>query len=201
MNQQVTFLSDGGESVRDLQIYLRPNAEHVLKYFDVAMRITVLQQMIRGLPAPFNALSQPVIEVLDSVRRYLWYGNVRCTLRLAEELEKGLDMLDEPPAEMRKLRRYVGEFIGYISSNVRMIPNYAERYRYGEMVSTAFVESTVNQVIAKRFAKKQQMQWTPRGGHLLLQLRTRVLDGMLENDFKRWHEAKRSGQRAMGIAA
>ncbi|GLS37430.1 hypothetical protein GCM10010869_30230 [Mesorhizobium tianshanense] len=41
-------------------------------------------------------------------------------------------------------------------------------------VSTAFVESTVNKVIAKRFAKKQQMQWTPRGVHLLMQLRTRV---------------------------
>lgn len=54
------------------------------------------------------------------------------------------------------------------------------------MVSTAFVESTVNQVIAKRFAKKQQMQWTPRGVHLLMQLRTRVLDGTLDSDFKRW---------------
>jgi hypothetical protein len=28
MNQQVTFLSDGGETVRDLQLYLSPKAEH-----------------------------------------------------------------------------------------------------------------------------------------------------------------------------
>lgn len=47
---------------------------------------------------------------------------------------------------------------GCTRENVCMIPNYAERRRYGEMVSTAFVESTVNQVVAKRFAKKQQMQ-------------------------------------------
>jgi hypothetical protein len=39
------------------------------------------------------------------------------------------------------------------------------------------VESTVNQVISKRFCKKQQMAWTPRGAHLLLQSRTRVLNG------------------------
>ena len=38
-----------------------------------------------------------------------------------------------------------------------MIPNYGERYSYGEPISTAFVESTVNEVIAKRMAKKQQM--------------------------------------------
>jgi hypothetical protein len=38
------------------------------------------------------------------------------------------------------------------------------------------VESAVNQVVSKRMAKKQQMQWTQRGAHLLLQVRTRVLN-------------------------
>ena len=55
------------------------------------------------------------------------------------------------------------------------MPNFGERYRNGETISTAFVESTVNQVISKRMVKKQQMQWTPRGAHLLLQTRTKVL--------------------------
>jgi len=48
-------------------------------------------------------------------------------------------------------------------------------------------ESTVNTVIGKRFAKKQQMQWTPRGAHLLLQTRTRALDGTLRAMFERWY--------------
>jgi hypothetical protein len=38
------------------------------------------------------------------------------------------------------------------------------------------VESAVNQVVIKRMVKKQQMRWTPRGAHLLLQIRTRVLN-------------------------
>jgi hypothetical protein len=75
------------------------------------------------------------------------------------------------------------------------LPNYAERHRYGEAVSTAFVESIVNQVIAKRFAKKQQMQWTPRDAHLLLQLCARVLGGTLEYNFKRWRNEHGLGQR------
>jgi len=48
-------------------------------------------------------------------------------------------------------------------------------------------ESTVNTVIGKRFAKKQQMQWTPRGAHLLLQIGTRALDGTLRTMFERWY--------------
>src|SRR3954451_4691210 len=65
------------------------------------------------------------------------------------------------------------------------VPNYGERWRYGERISTGFVEPTVNLVIGKRFAKKQQMQWSRRGGHLLLQTRTRALDGTLRGLFVR----------------
>lgn len=45
----------------------------------------------------------------------------------------------------------------------------------------------MNAVISKRFAKRQQMQWTPRGAHLLLQTRTRTLDGTLRPLFERWY--------------
>ena len=65
--------------------------------------------------------------------------------------------------------------------------NYGERFRTGERISTAFVESTVNTVIGKRFAKKQRMQWTRRGAHLLLQTRTRTLDGTLRAMFEHWY--------------
>ena len=35
--------------------------------------------------------------------------------------------------------------------------------------------------------KKQQMGWSQRGAHLLLQIRTRVLDEEWENTFRRWY--------------
>ena len=65
--------------------------------------------------------------------------------------------------------------------------NYGERYRAGELISTGFVESTVKQVIRNRFRKKPQMAWTPRGAHLLLQIRTRVLNGDWEATFREWY--------------
>jgi hypothetical protein len=45
----------------------------------------------------------------------------------------------------------------YIERSGGFIPNYGERYRNGERISTGFVESAVNQVVSKRMAKKQQM--------------------------------------------
>lgn len=62
--------------------------------------------------------------------------------------------------------------------------------RTGPLLSSsasAFVEATVNAVVSKRFAKKQQMQWSRRGAHLLLQTRTKTLDGTLRSTFERWY--------------
>ena len=42
-------------------------------------------------------------------------------------------------------------------------------------------------MVSKRFAKRQQMRWTRRGAHLLLQTRTRKLDGTLRPLFGRWY--------------
>ena len=53
--------------------------------------------------------------------------------------------------------------------------------------STAFVESTVNYVVSKRMVKKQQMRWSQRGAHLLLQVRTQVLNEDLRKTFGRWY--------------
>ena len=76
----------------------------------------------------------------------------------------------------------------YIENNSHLIINYGEKWRYGETISTAFVESTINEVIAKRMVKKQQMQWTHIGAHYLLQTRTAVLNNELHEHFSRWFQ-------------
>ena len=59
----------------------------------------------------------------------------------------------------------------------------------GEAISSAFVESTVNQVVSKRMVKKQQMRWAPKSAHLLLQVRAKVLNNELAEVFRRWYPA------------
>lgn len=58
--------------------------------------------------------------------------------------------------------RYLG-FTHGLDSNRTSLINYGERYWSGERISSASLQSTVNAVVSKRFAKKQQMQWTQRG--------------------------------------
>ena len=95
--------------------------------------------------------------------------------------------LEENRQEQRKLLKAVREFETYITANRPFIPNYGARCRHGETISTAFVESAINQVLSKRFVKKQQMRWTDRGAHLLLQVRTRVLNEDWRSTLSRWY--------------
>jgi hypothetical protein len=195
MNQQLTFLSDGGDTVRDLQLYLNPHAEHLLDWFHLAMRLTVMQQTVRGLPHTIQdeeetyPLRDPVIRSLERLKWSLWHGNVYKAFQKIADLVMDLDVAAAitGDATARKLLKTVEEFHTYIDRNRAFIPNYGERYRYGERISTGFVESTVNQVISKRFCKRQQMQWTKRGAHLLLQIRVKTLNQELGVMFQRWY--------------
>jgi hypothetical protein len=68
-----------------------------------------------------------------------------------------------------------------------LLPHYGRRYPAGRRISSAFVASAVNQIIDKQMSKAQQMRWDPRGARLLLQVRVRVIDGQLRDDFARWY--------------
>lgn len=185
MNQAITFLSDGGDTVRDLQLYLSPQAEHLLDWFHVTMRITALKQMAKGLPT--DPSLPDVMSELDSIKWYLWHGNVFCALQRLADLDFDLTCFDGDVARVEKIWQAVQDFQHYITVNEPFIPNYGERYRYGEIISTAFVESTVNEVLSRRMVKKQQMRWTKRGAHLLLQVRVQTLNDDLRDVFCRWY--------------
>jgi hypothetical protein len=188
-NQQVTFLTDGGEDVRDLPLYLNPQAEHLLDWFHVTMRITLMGQLAKGLRSHDNPkLAAELAEELERLKWYLWHGNVFLALQTIDYLRLDVDN-EDPSPEQHQLSKAINEFAGYIRANGAWIPNYGERYRSGEAISSAFVESAVNQIVSKRMVKKQQMRWTPRGAHLLLQVRTCVLNDDLANDFQRWYPA------------
>ena len=102
------------------------------------------------------------------------------------------------------LKRLVKATVGlatYIENNIGAIPDYSERWHNSERISTAFAESTVNAVISRRFAKKQQMQWSKQGAHLLLQTRTRTLDGTLHDLFTRWYPTMAANNNEIAIPA
>jgi hypothetical protein len=75
-NQQVDFLSDGGEDVRKVQLYLNPQAEHLLDWFHLTMRLTVLNQTAKGLPERVGEGEDQCelrTGVLKDLERIKWY--------------------------------------------------------------------------------------------------------------------------------
>ena len=153
------------------------------------MRITVLQQQTKSMQGEVNRAEEAVdwSKRIDSVKHLLWQRNVAEALDRMGDLLLDMDLIRAHSAAAEKLEAGMTEFETYIRNNREFIPNFGERYRQGERISTAFVESTINQVVSRRFVKKQQMQWSLKGAHLLLQTRTKVLNNELEDVFRRWY--------------
>ena len=104
------------------------------------------------------------------------------TSRARELAEDVAALASGYPGLTRQVKATAGT---YIANNTAAIADYAERWDHGEIISFADVDL----VVSRRFAKKQQMQWSKKGAHRLLQTRTRTLDGTLRDLFTTWYPA------------
>jgi hypothetical protein len=170
------------------------------------MRLTTMTQSAKGLPERMGeeealVLRDEVLRQLERTKWFLWHGNAYQALKVLTDIHLDLELAswERDDGKIGKLCKAVQEFHTFIDRNRDFIPNYGERYRNGERISTGFVESTVNHVVSKRMVKKQQMRWSQRGAHLLLQIRTRVLNGEWEETFRRWYPGFRT-QRQPALA-
>jgi hypothetical protein len=188
-DQPVTVLTDGGDSVRALASDLPAGSEHHLDWFHVAMRLTVLGQYAKGL-THYNPLEAAALQDrLERIKWRLWHGDADEALSRARELADDVAALASGYPGLTRLVKATAGLATYIGNNIAAITDYAARWDHGEIISTAFAESTVDLVISRRFAKKQQMQWSKKGAHRLLQIRTRTLDGTLHDLFTAWYPA------------
>jgi hypothetical protein len=197
INQSLTFLTDGGDS--SFLDGISPGAETYLDWFHLTMRLTALSQYTKGLAhhSPVEALA--LQSRLDRIKWRLWHGDTDVALSRARELAADVAILTSDYPGLQRFAKAAAGLVTYIDNNA--IPDYGERRRYAEPISTAFVESTVNLVVGKRFAKKQQMQWSKAGAHLLLQTRTQTLDGTLRETFRTWYPAMAANVAQMPAVA
>jgi hypothetical protein len=201
MNQGLTFLTDGGDSVRRFLDGISPCAEHYLDWFHITLRLTVLSQYTKGV-AHHNPVEALALQSrLDRIKWQLWHGNTDMALSRARELAADVAALNSDYPGLQRFAKAAAGLVTYIDNNATAIPDYGERRRSAEPISTAFVKSAVNLVVAKRFAKKQQMQWSKTGAHLLLQTRTQTLDGTLQETFRRWYPAMAANDTQMPAVA
>lgn len=119
-NQSVIFLSDGGETVRNLPEFLIPESEHWPDWFHITLQLTRIGQMIKGLEEvsesgdhstllspddefPSERVSIGALEkTRESMKWNVWNGNVP---RVRERTEGLIDDLETWPPEADKVVR------------------------------------------------------------------------------------------------
>jgi hypothetical protein len=149
-------------------------------WFHFTMRITVMKRMARRLAKATESSAardgEPTAwreqksreKKLQSLKLRHWHGHLERALERIEDLQWRLGLTAADAENRTKLLKQIGEFSGYIQNNREFIPNYADRYRNKERISTGFMESTVNQVVSKRMVKESQMACTERGTYLMV---------------------------------
>jgi hypothetical protein len=201
----VTILSDGADGPRSLGEAASPGpTQHVLDWFHLAMRVQHVAHAAKSWPDATETDRQAgarLAETIERIRWRLWHGQVRRALDLIGETVIIMDATadDTPPmvAAARKVARLLGDLETYVSGQSDIIIDYATARRREEPISTAITESTVQWLLHRRMNAQQQMRWSPRGAHLMLKVRTSVVNGTLDRDHavaERW--ARRPFRRA-----
>jgi hypothetical protein len=182
-NTPSTVLCDGDAGLWRLQREVLPGATPVLDWWHAAVRFEHVLQAARGLEAPF---ARRAACDLECAKWRLWHGRrAGCRDRLTVLLRwTGRRPVGET-AGIDRLRRHLTGLLGYLDRNAGALVPYAARRRCGGPISTAFVESAVNEIVAKRMNKRQQMRWDRATVQPFLDVRTAVLNDTLEDAFRR----------------
>jgi hypothetical protein len=199
-----TVLCDGDAGLWRLQREVLPGAMIVLDWWHAAVRFEHARQAARGLGAGTadTHLADEAVRTLDRAKWCLWHGRwTGCRRKLAALCRWMKRKPVRDVAGLDRVQRRVGDLLGYLERNQAALVPYAARRRRGEPISTAFVESAVNEIVAKRMNKAQQMRWNRATVQPFLDVRTAVLNDTLEDAFRRHYPGFRPATDARATAA
>ena len=200
---RVTVLSDGDAGLRAIQRAAAPEAEPVLDWFHIAMRWQHVHQLAigaihQGQPAEARAW---LLDQIDRAKWALWNGQLSKTLGHLSDLRVWTWNVRADTSWLEHLRTHLSELTSYLDANADSLPNYGARHRQGAAISTAFVESAVNEIVSRRMVKRQQMRWNRETVQPFLTVRVHVLNDTLEDAFRHWHRAFRPAANAETVPA
>src|SRR5271166_4749980 len=155
-----TVLCDGDAGLWRLQRDALPHATIVLDWWHAAVRFEHALQAARGLGTGTanKRLTNEAVRGLERAKWRLWHGRwPECRRKLAAPCRWAQRQHVCDVAGIGRLERHLGELLGYLERNQGALVHYAARHRCGEPISTAFVESAVNEIVARRMNKKQQI--------------------------------------------
>ena len=189
-----TVLCDGDAGLWRLQHEVLPGATPVLDWWHAAVRFEHALQAARSLgkgtaEAP---LAERAVRSLERAKWRLWHGRwPGCRRRLAALCRWMQRRPMRDAAGVDKVRQHIAYLLDYLERNEAALVHYAARRRRGEPIATSFVESAVDEIIAWRMAKAQQMRWSKLTVSPFLDVRTAVLNDTLEDAFRHRHHGFR----------
>ena len=169
---KVRLLSDGEDGLRGVVGWFGKRCEHRLDWFHISRRIDSIGRQLLYLP------ESPVYgwrlafhsKNLHRIKWQLWNHGVEMADWEMKTFRAGLaeDAWDSPKLLQRfqSVELKLDELRSYLYANESAVRGYAKAFRQQKRVSTAHVESTVNQLINWRMCKKQQMPLEQGGGTL-----------------------------------
>jgi hypothetical protein len=168
----ITVISDGEDCLKRLKSALPQPATHILDWFHIAMKLRPIEQtaawLARRLPPNER---EELLEDIAAVRWRLWNGQRDRAIDLIGRLFHDLKADEQSSYTIVTLRGGLLNLRTYIEQNRGSITNYGARYREGRRIASTAAEASVNNLVARRMVKKQQMRWSERGANLLLQVR------------------------------
>jgi hypothetical protein len=161
------------------------------------MRIQHVAQAVKGWPGATAEDRQEGARLADIVDQHirwrLWHGQVQRSLNLIGDTLEPLDAMakGEAPTAVpaAKVAGVLRSLETYVSGQSDLIIDYATARRSDEPISTATTESTVQWLLHRRMGANQQMRWSARGAHLMLKVRTSVMNRTFNKDYaaaERW---------------
>ena len=187
-----------------MQREVLPGTTVVLDWWHAAVRFERALQAARGLGTDTTdaRLAGTAVRGLERAKWRLWHGCWPGCQRKLTALRRwaGRESVREV-AGIGRLLRHVAGLLGYIERNEAALVPYAARRRCGEPIATSFVESAVGEIIAWRMTKKQQMRWSKPNVQPFLDVRTDVLNGTLEDAFRRRHPGFRPANDNQAVPA
>jgi hypothetical protein len=115
MNQEMTFLSDGNDTLRALQLEMSPKATHLLDWCHLTMKLTVLGQYGKGLVQCEAELGEAICDQIERLKWSLWHGQVDKALGKMNDLQTSVEPFHQTYARYPQLVKALSELHTYWS--------------------------------------------------------------------------------------
>src|SRR5271166_1835400 len=183
---KVRVVSDGEDGMRSIAgKWFNANEQHILDWYHIARRFEVIGKGLIYLPhvEDFEHRLSSHWQHLNRAMWKVWHGNLYGASIALNCFYDGVDihlMIAEAEAGrstlIEQVRVRLAELWSYLTANQTRLINYGREYRLGHRISTARVESTVDQLVDWRMEKKQHMRWTKTGAQMLLHARCALIN-------------------------